>query len=405
MNLKEVISAQSANYDSFYLYDENQIIAYTGRLKQYFPNVEFLYSLKCNSNPLVVRSVFSQGLGADAASLGEVLIAGGAGLSKDKIYYSAPGKTLYDLEQAIGKSTVIADSIEEIKRIQAIAVKLDACIEIGVRINPDFSFCGSGGHPSKFGIDEKQLYEFLEESALKHVKITGIHVHLKSQELNAGVLAGYYENMIRLAQRFQLVNKCKLKYVNMGSGMGIPYSETDEPIDMEFLGNTVSKHLEAFRSSNPDTKILIEVGRYAVGKSGMYITKVLDRKISYGKVYLILKNTLNGFARPSLAKLVCKYSPDDFPEASEPLFTCRDAFAITTLPGHERPQEKVTLVGNLCTAADVIAEDIMMPRLTCGDVVIISNAGSYAAVLSPFQFSAQEKPAELFLTKGGEVLF
>ena len=207
MNLREVISAQSANYDSFYLYDERCIIEYTERLKQHFPQVDFLYSVKCNANPHVVRSVFSQGFGADAASLGEVLIASGAGLSKDNIYYSAPGKTSYDLEQAVGKSTIIADSIEELKRLQAIAVKLDTRIDIGVRLNPDFSFCGSGGQPSKFGVDEKQLYEFLAENTLRNIKITGIHVHLKSQELDAGVLAGYYENMIRLAERFQIVNR------------------------------------------------------------------------------------------------------------------------------------------------------------------------------------------------------
>ena len=148
---------------------------------------------------------------------------------------------------------------------------------------------------------------------------------------------------------------------------------------------------------------MIEVGRYAVCKSGLYVTKVMDKKTSHGTTYLILKNTLNGFIRPSLAKLVEHYAVEETPASSEPLFTARDAFQFLTLKD-EAPSETVTLVGNLCTATDVIAENIPMPHLECGDTVIITNAGGYAAVLSPLQFSSQERPAELFLTQSGEVI-
>lgn len=135
----------------------------------------------------------------------------------------------------------------------------------------------------------------------------------------------------------------------------------------------------------------------------MYVTTVLDKKISYGKTYIIVKNTLNGFIRPSMARMVEKYASEILPEPSEPLFTCKDAFEFITLK-ENIDMEKVTLVGNLCTATDSIVEDINLSRLECGDVIIITNAGSYAAVLSPMQFSSQEKPVELFMTKNGEVL-
>ena len=88
---------------------------------------------------------------------------------------------------------------------------------------------------------------------------------------------------------------------------------------------------------------------------------------------------------------------------AEPLFTGLNAFQFLPLSEKE-PNETVTLVGNLCTAADVIAEDVVMPHLECGDSVVITNAGSYAAVLSPMQFSTQEPPVELFLTQTGDVL-
>ena len=147
----------------------------------------------------------------------------------------------------------------------------------------------------------------------------------------------------------------------------------------------------------------METGRYVVGKSGHYVVKVLDRKESMGTTFIILSNTLNGFIRPSLGQLVMGYAKDADPAGSEPLFTNRDAFQFIALTD-ERKQETVTLVGNLCTAADVIAKDISMPRLKQGDVIAITNAGSYGAVLSPMQFSSQTPPQQLLLRCDGTVV-
>ena len=132
------------------------------------------------------------------------------------------------------------------------------------------------------------------------------------------------------------------------------------------------------------------------------MTKVLDRKTSYGKTYLILKNTLNGFLRPSMARLIMSCAAEE-PTGKEPLFTKENAFAFMTLR-ESAPKEKVTLMGNLCTAADMIADNIELPCLEEGDCLIITNAGSYAAVLSPMRFSSQERPQEFFLTMDGMIL-
>ena len=388
---------------SFYLYDERSIFRHIDLLKETFPQARFLYSIKCNSNPHVLQSVFSLGLGADAASLGEVLAAGKAGLSPDQIYYSAPGKTSEDIRRSMSEATLIADSTGELLRIQAAAEEAGKVVHAGVRINPDFSFGGGPGTSSKFGIDESQVYEFLAENPLKNVVIDGIHVHLKSQELRFDVLSEYYRNVFRLAEAFEAAAGCQLRFLNLGSGIGIPYSPTDRPLDFEALKNTAAELFDSFRASHPDTVIFIETGRFAVGKSGYYVTRVLDRKISRGKTFLILENTLNGFLRPVLARLICRYSPDLSPEGCEPLFTCRDECEILTFR-EEPPTERVTLAGNLCTAADVIAGDIFLPHLEPGDIIALTNAGSYAAALTPFQFSSQEPPAEFFLTAGGEIL-
>lgn len=274
---------------------------------------------------------------------------------------------------------------------------------IGLRINPAFTFDGEGGAPSKFGIDEDQAREFLRQNGCKNVQVTGIHVHLKSQELDAKVLSAYYQRIFALAETFE--DLCGgLDYINMGSGMGIPYTAADKPLDLDALSAAVKEEVAKYQRKHPRARVLIEVGRYVTCESGVYVTTVLDRKVSHGKTYLILKNTLNGFLRPSLAQLIARYAPEGSPPGSEPLFTAKDAFACLTLKEGQAAEETVTLVGNLCTAADIVAENIALPHLDCGDAIVITNAGSYGAVLSPMQFSTQPQPKAFFLTRTGELL-
>lgn len=399
---KEIVRDQARYYDSFYLYDERQIVARIEELKSHFPSVRFLYSVKCNPHAKVLRRVFAQGFGADAASAGEVRAALAAGLSGDDIYYSAPGKTEKDIESAIESSVLIADSIGEIERIQAIAARRNIVADIGVRINPSVSFDGGAGASSKFGIDEVEAITLAHTAHFPNIRLAGIHVHLRSQELNADVLSSYYENVLRLARRVQGSLAKPLAFVNMGSGMGIPYAADDKPLDIGKLGEAVQEAVSVFQNEFPSTQIIIETGRYVVGNAGVYATKVTDRKLSCGKSYVILANTLNGFIRPSLSCLVIDRSPDRHLRASEPLFTSESAFQFVALDV-AGPIERVDLVGNLCTAADVVATDVLIPRLEVGDVVVMTNAGAYAAVLSPMQFSSHEPPVELVVTLEGEV--
>ena len=399
---KALLKKQSELYSSFYLYDEKMIVEQIKALNEHFPYVEFLYSIKCNPNPHVLRAVFSRGLGADAASSEEVHKAVMCGLPKDKIYFSAPGKLRMDIYETMGQSITIADSIGEIKRIQISAKKRNIVADIGVRINPDFSFCGGEGSSSKFGIDEDQLYSFIENEDMSNIRINGIHVHLHSQELDADVLSKYHENVFKLAERVESYLHADLEYINFGSGIGIDFALTDKPMDLKKLSDSFKVHYDAYHTSHPVTKIYIETGRFAVGKAGTYVMRVIDRKVSYGKTYIILKNTLNGFLKPSVARMIAHLMGEEPDAMWEPMYTGRDTFQFIPLKDGE-PTEKVDLVGCLCTGTDVIAEDIMMPHLAEGDAVAIPNAGAYAAVLSPMQFASLKKPTELFLDVDGNI--
>lgn len=400
---RETIEAVANKYDSFYLYSEATIVERTKNLKESFPGVEFLYSMKCNSNKQVTECVFRQGLGADAASAGEVHDACSKGLTKEHIYYSAPGKTIKDIRETIEKAVLIVDSLDEILRIDQVAKELNIKVKIGARINPDFAFDGGCGIAAKYGIDEDQFVSFWHDFKSDNIEFNGLHVHIRSQALNQQALEKYYENVLKTAANIQQTCGFKLDYLNMGSGIGIPYSEEESELDVAALGQYATKQLAGFKEKYPDTKIMIETGRYAVGKSGIYVTKVLDRKVSHGKTYIIAKNTLNGFVRPSMVKMVEHYTKGTDAPSWEPMFTHSDAFQFATLK-NDAPYEKVTIVGNLCTATDVIADDIMMPHLECGDLIIMNNAGAYAAVITPMQFSLQEKPAQIFVAENGEII-
>ncbi|MFK4784701.1 diaminopimelate decarboxylase family protein [Fusobacterium sp. MFO224] len=399
---KKVVLEQGKKYDSFYLYDEKIVLENIERLKINFPNVKFLYSVKSNHHPEMLKTIFAQGIGADAASSNEVLKAFDNNVEKEEIIYSAPGKSILDIKMAFDKCIFTADSINEIKLLNSLAKEKNKIIEIGVRINPNFTHHSDLGVSTKFGIDEEILMDGSDLlNSFENIKIIGIHVHSSSQELDTEILKNYYRNMFDLTKRIKEKLNLNLKFVNLGSGIGIPFSTEDKPVDIGALGKELNFLCEKFKEEIKDIQIYIETGRYLCGPSGIYVTKVMDTKISRGKKFIILKNTLNGFIRPSMEAFVKFYSDD--PKMNEPLFTKKGAFQYIVLKDEEE-LETVDVYGNLCTSTDLIGKDMNLPKMEIGDLMVMTNAGCYAAVLTPFQFSSQIPPEELYLKKDGSII-
>lgn len=400
---RQAILQQVQYYDSFYLYDEQKIINQITTLKNNFRGVKFLYSIKTNANSNVVQSILNQGFGVDAASVAEVMMGRTQNIAMSDIQYSAPGKTEKNIRDTMEHATIIADSLNEMLLIEKVAKEKNMVAAIGVRINPNFSFTDESGMSSKFGIDETLFFDNLSWILeMKNIKIVGLHCHIRSQELNKDRILHYYKKVLKLAEVVETKLGRDLTFLNMGSGIGIPYETTDAPIDISVLGSDTEKIIELFTNTHSNTQIYIETGRYVVGESGVYVTKVLDKKVSFDKTYVILNNTLNGFLRPSMAQLIMKYCGTKEEIPSEPLYTSPNPSQIFVL-NNRKEKEIVTLVGNLCTATDVVATDISVPVIEVGDVVVFTNAGSYSAVLSPMQFSSQVPPKELFLTREGKI--
>lgn len=401
---RNLVQHLAQRYERFFLYDERILLSRLRQLRSAIPWADFLYSVKANPHPQILNTVFRSRFGADASSLGEIRLCLEQGLTPESIFYSAPGKSGFNLEGAFGRGVLVADSLTEVARIQALAIQRDMPLEIGLRINPDFTMEKDGGTPSKFGVDEEQLWSCLSWlHSLSHVRVSGIHVHLRSQVLDAAVMTCYYEEVFKLAKRMVGALNRPLSYLNLGSGLGIPYAREESPLDVSALGVGASSVAEIFHRQFPQTWLLIETGRFLVGQAGIYVTRVADVKTSRGKRFAILDGTLNAFARPVLAQLAAEWASSLPPEPHEPLYTCPSPFQIHVLTD-ETETEPVTLTGNLCTAADTVGRDLVLPKLKAGDAVVFTHAGAYGASLSPDRFASMERTPELFLTEDGQLL-
>lgn len=408
--LKNALNIAQKENSPFYLYDKTVVERQIKALKNHMPEFDFLYSVKTNPFKPLVKAIVGSGLGADSASLEEVFKAEEAGVKAADIYYSAPGKTVEDLKKAFGRCIIIADSLTELEAINSIAQAAGKTEKVGLRINPNTTMFGGKGTPSKFGVDEEILSEKnVWIKALANIKVVGIHVHLRSQVLSEEVLYTYYQTIFELADSCAANLETTMEFINFGGGLGIPYSSaTEKPLNMSALGERCSALIKNYKNQN-NVRLIIESGRYIVGECGYYVTPVVDVKTSRGKKYAIVRNGLNGFMRPSVAALLNAATKGNLAGfTTEPLFTSKDAFDVLLLKnpanGPAGASETVDVVGNLCTAADIIAENIVLPQVEKDDYIVVTKAGSYSYSLSPLMFSSHPLPGQFLIEENGEVI-
>ena len=320
-----------------YPYDRQQIIERCQFLQSVMPDELFLYSIKTNPFAPLVASIAAQGFGADAASVNEVLLAVQTGIAHESIFYSAPGKNIDDIEKTWEKCTIIADSFSELQLLETYAASKNAHISIGVRVNPNFSMDGTPAVPSKFGIDENQLMSSVLN--FPHLRIAGIHVHLRSQILDADLLCTYYRNCYALAERISQMQGINLSFINFCSGIGTVYDiSTEKPLIFEKLGQTM-KELHERNLKSLNAKFILETGRFVICNAGSYYTKVVDRKISCGKTFIVVQNAMNGFLRPAIAELLRQNLGDFSSSGQEPLYTSTTQCTFRILEKKGNPEQ------------------------------------------------------------------
>lgn len=396
LNKKE-LTAFLAEHAPCYIYDGEMIKEQCRKLKAALPGFTFLYSIKTNPFPDIIKSVSQEGFGVDAASAGEVRLSLENKIPPEQIFYSTPGKSDQDIRSCYGKCVMTADSLWDIRRMNQEAATRGEILKIGIRMNPDFSMDGGSGSSSKFGIDAEQIEALADVlSACENILVNGIHIHMKSQILDCRVLSRYYHNCFQLAKKIAALDKTAIEFINFGSGIGTLYDATQEtPVDLQEL-NALVEDIVAENQASFHAKLYIETGRFIVCNAGTYYTKIVDIKESHGKKYLIVENGMNGFFRPAIANLLLKNTDSSNLPGQEPLYTCENAFHMEVL-NFENTYETVTVAGNLCTPLDVFWENKRLKSAHMGDIVAVTNAGSYGYSLSPLLFSSHEAPGQYYI--------
>lgn len=374
-----------------YFYFEAALKRQFYHLKNALPDNSYLfYSLKANPHKQIVATLNKCGAYFDVASLKELETVLSAKVDSKKIEFTGPGKDLDSLTLAVKNKVqyIIVESIQELKLINKISKQNNITAHILVRINPLQHHSPSGkliaAASSQFGIDEEQLPHFFSElKKTDNINFQGFHIYTKSQILDAALLLNNFSDAISAVKKTAEFYKNDIKLLNLGGGFGIPYYPHQQPLNLTQVKERLPSILDEVRKDLrlKNSAISFESGRFIVGPSGYYCAQVAYTKSSRGKRIAILNG---GFSHNMAA---CGFGQ---------LF--KKNYLIDVVQNSTRTHnEIVTLVGPSCYSLDVLAEDIELPALEVGDLVLIHNCGSYGPSFSPQNFLGFEPCAEYFM--------
>ena len=361
----------------FYVYDRSLLDARVAQLRAALPAaVKLHYAMKANPMPALVCHMARLVDGIDVASAGELLVALDAGADPQEISFAGPGKTEAELHQAVAAGILInVESFREVPILAAAQQALGLPARVAVRVNPDFELKSSGmkmgGGPKQFGVDAEQVPELLAEIGRAGLAFEGFHLFAGSQNLKPESIVEAQQKSFALACRLAEHAPSAVKFLNLGGGFGIPYFPGEQPLDLGPIGANLAEIVVQAKTALPQAEIVIELGRYFVGEAGLYVAKVLDKKVSRGLTYLVTDGGLHHHlsASGNFGQVIRK----NYPAA------VANRMAATTL-------ETVSVVGPLCTPLDLLADRMNLPAAEPGDLVAIYQSGAYGATASPQRF-------------------
>ena len=383
--ITEIVSKD--NDTPAYVYDHQIIDRKIHLLREYLPEGLLLhYAIKANPLELIVNYISSQVNGLDVASGNELTLALKSGTGASAISFASPGKSDHDLTMAIDSGIVInLESEAEFNRVMNISETLGTTANIALRINPDFELKTSGmkmsGGSMPFGVDEELAPGMINKLKNSPLNFVGLHIYSGSQNLNASHIIEAQTKTFSLVARLSRHTNTQFQQVNIGGGFGIPYFPGEQPLMLETVGSHLHSLMQEFAAACNDTQIIIELGRYIVGECGIYLCKVVDKKISRGKTFLVVNGGLHHHlaASGNLGQVI------------------RKNFPLTVANRIGAESEIVDVVGPLCTPLDVLGRNMELPRAEVGDYIAVFNSGAYGYSASPLDFLSHPHPQEIFL--------
>jgi diaminopimelate decarboxylase len=368
----------------FYAYDRALILQRVELLRRHLPaGVHLHYAIKANPMPEVVRLLASRVDGLDVASGGELGVALAAGMRPEAISFAGPGKSDEELAKAVAAGIVI--NLESEREMERVA-KLGERPRVAVRVNPDFELKSSGmmmgGGPKQFGVDAERVPAMLTRMKQLRLDFQGFHIFSGSQNLRAEAIGEAQEKAIELAVKLAASAPAPVRLLNIGGGFGIPYFPGDQPLDVAAVGANLARLVEGLGDRLPQASVIVELGRYLVGEAGIYVCRVVDRKISRGQVFLVTDGGLHHHlaASGNFGQVVRKNYP---------------VLVGNHVVGDER--ETVSVTGPLCTPLDLLAERMEMAKADVGDLIVVLQSGAYGLSASPTAFLSHPAPAEVLV--------
>jgi len=360
----------------FYLYSANTFLDHFRKLQDALREINPLicFSVKSNSNVAVLRLLVKNGAGLDIVSGGELYRARLAGVLPKKVVFAGVGKTDQEIKDAIkwGILYFNVESQPELKRIQQIAKVLKKNVQVAIRINPDVEtntheFIKTGKKYTKFGIDfETAKLIFKNKNQFPNLDINSIHIHIGSQILSPAP----FKKAIKKVLEFVKKNDISIKTLNIGGGLGIIYS-LEKPQTAKDFAKLITPLFK-----NLKLNIILEPGRFISGNSGILVAKVLYKKITPSKNFLVVNTAMNDLIRPSLY----------------------DSFhAVMPVSVRGRTKKiKADIVGPICESGDFIAKDRKIFDLDSGDLIAIFGVGAYGFSMSS-NYNSRPRCAEVLV--------
>ncbi len=367
-----------------YLYDRGQLEARARGLRALFPRDVLLhYAIKANPMPALAGFLRTHVDGFDVASAGELRVALDAGMDREHVSFAGPGKQEAELRRAQAAGILVnLESFREIDLLARASERNGTPARVAVRVNLPFELKASGmkmsGGAKQFGVDDDQVPALLRRIADAGLAFEGFHCFAGSQNLRAEAIVEAQQRSYELARTWLDAFPAPLRWLNLGGGFGIPYSERDKPLELAPVADSL--HRLAARAAadfGPQSRLVVELGRYLVGEAGLYVCRVLDRKISRGKVFLVADGGMHQHLAAS----------GNFGQVM------RRNYPIA-VNGAAREPEKATVVGPLCTPLDLLGDDVELGHAEPGDLVVVFQSGAYGRSASPRQFLGHPDVAE-----------
>ena len=365
-----------------YVYSRKTFLDHYRKTRAAFKDVDPLvcYSVKANSNLSILRMLVKAGAGLDIVSGGELYRALRAGVSPRKIVYASVGKTEQEIELAIRKNILLfnVESVPELALINQVAERSGRRQQVAIRVNPDVKpkthrYTTTGQGENKFGIDIDTVKKiFLNRWQYEHLDISGIHVHIGSQIVDARPFVRAIEKITKLVKRLER-GGIKIRWFNIGGGLGIIYSG-ERPQTAQEYAKAVLPLLKRLGA-----RVILEPGRFISGNSGIFLTKVLYVKEAPRKNFAVVDGAMNDLVRPSLY------------EAYHEILPVRSRSYASS-----RRARAYDVVGPVCESGDFLGKDRRFIGLEQGNFLAVMGAGAYGFSMAS-NYNSRPRPAEVLV--------